>query len=243
VFYLVANWKANKTINEAQDWLQQLLSVITLPIPNLEIIIAAPFTVLSFLKNNSPAFIKLAAQNVSRFSTGAYTGEIPAEILTDLVDYVIIGHSERRRYFQETNKIVAQKTEQLLKHKITPIVCLDEPYLQEQIKLIHQLSIINHDSIKRLSGNQPPLIFAYEPLGAIGSGKPDTPLNANRIAQTIKTFTFKTPVLYGGSVTPQNTTAFLSQKEIDGLLIGKASLNVKKFSSIINHAKTQTSIS
>lgn len=217
--YLVANWKSNKTIPEATLWLHQSSIISHQSSKNLEVIIAAPFTALPHLKKVSSS-LKLAAQNLSPFDSGPYTGEISAEMLKNLVDYTIIGHSERRRYFQETNEMVAKKVKQALKYKITPIVCLDEPYLETQIQQFNN-STIRH------------LIFAYEPLAAIGSGKPDTPENANRVAEKIKKMTNQAPVLYGGSVSPENAKSFMVEKNIDGLLVGNASLNPGEFIKIL----------
>lgn len=211
--YLVGNWKSNKTIPEAKEWLKKITNY-QLPSTNLEIVIAAPFTVLSFLKTNSS--FRLAAQNISPFPSGPYTGEISGEMIKGLVDYVVVGHSERRRHFGETNEMVAKKTKQALQFQITPIVCLDEPYLESQIKAI------NHQ-----------LIFAYEPLAAIGSGKPDTPQNANLVAERIKKMTEGAFVLYGGSVDAKNAKNFMVEKNIDGLLVGQASLNANEFAKII----------
>lgn len=220
--YLVANWKSNKTIPEATSWLHQVLSIRLQASNDFEIIIAAPFTALSSLIKIS-SFFKLAAQNISPFASGPYTGEISAAMLKDLVDYALVGHSERRRYFRETSEMVAKKVKHALKFQITPIVCLDEPYIETQIKAInYQSLIINHQ-----------LIFAYEPLAAIGSGKPETPENANRVAEKIKKLTSQAPVLYGGSVNSGNAKGFVAEKNIDGLLIGNASLGAREFTKII----------
>lgn len=217
--YLVANWKANKTVPEAISWFRQVSSIKNQVSRNFKIIIAVPLTILASLKKISPPF-RLAAQNLSPFPSGPYTGEISAEMLKDLVDYVIVGHSERRRYFGETNEVVVKKVKMALQSKITPIVCLDEPYLQSQI---HQLTNVPIHQF----------IFAYEPLSAIGSGKPDTPENANRVAREIKKITNKAPVLYGGSVDSKNAKEFMLEGNIDGLLVGNASLKTREFIKIV----------
>ena len=128
--------------------------------------------------------------------------------------------SERRRYFAETNEIVAKKIKQALEHKIVPIVCLDEPYIESQISNLADCRLEE-------------LIFAYEPLAAIGSGKPDTPENTNKIGKKIKALTNNAPILYGGSVNHKNAKKFIQENYIDGLLIGNASLDPKEFSRII----------
>lgn len=235
--YLVANWKANKTTAEAIKWLQQSSKLPGLAkakpragkaqSSKLKIILAAAFIHLSSLKEiiekNKLNFC-LAAQDVSLFPFGAYTGEVAAEMLKGLVDYVIVGHSERRRYFGETDELVAKKIKQALDFQIMPIVCVDEPYLESQIKTMEQWN----------NGTMEQFIFAYEPLRAIGTGKPDTPENANQLARQIKDAAkFNAPILYGGSVTNKNVKAFIDQEEIDGVLVGGASLEAKEFIKII----------
>ena len=223
--YLVANWKSNKTIAEATQWLQQIIHFREIPqsghlkfkIANLEIIIAASFIHLPILKNSS---ISLAAQNISPFSSGAYTGEVSAKMLKGLVDYVIIGHSERRQYFKETDELVAKKAVLALKHNITPIVCLDEPYIESQITRL-------------LSYPATQLLFAYEPLSAISSGQADTPEHADKVAQKIKSLTNQAPVFYGGSVNDRNAPKFMAEANIDGLLVGHKSLEARKFVKIL----------
>ena len=223
--YLVANWKSNKTIAEANEWLLQITNYTfprnpakrALQITNLEIIIAASFIHLPILKNSS---ISLAAQNISPFSSGAYTGEISAEMLQHLVDYVIIGHSERRQYFKETDELVAKKAVLALKHNITPIVCLDEPYIESQIA-----SLLSYSATQ--------LLFAYEPLAAISSGQADTPEHADKVAQKIKSLTNQAPVFYGGSVNDENAPKFMAEANIDGLLVGRKSLEAREFVEII----------
>lgn len=217
--YIVANWKSNKTVPEAISWFRQVSSIKNQVSRNLKIIIAVPLTILASLKKISPPF-RLAAQNLSPFPSGPYTGEISAEMLKDLVDYVIVGHSERRHYFGETNEVVVKKVKMALQSKITPIVCLDEPYLQSQI---HQLT---HLPIHQF-------IFAYEPLSAIGSGKPDAPENAKRVTDKIKKMTQQAPVLYGGSINSKNAKEFMFKANLNGFLVGSASLKAEEFIKIV----------
>lgn len=232
--YIVANWKSNKTIEEAVSWLKELLDGSMARWLDGRIIICAPFTALSGLKKQltmkqlDNEIIFLGAQDLSSFPSGPYTGEISAARLQGLIDYVIVGHSERRRYLKETDETVARKIKQALKFQITPIVCLDEPYIENQILTMKQS---NHEAIEQS-------IFAYEPLSAIGSGRPDNPENANMIAKRIKKITNNVPILYGGSVTSQNAKEFMRQDYINGLLVGKASLKAEEFMKIIKNAET-----
>lgn len=213
--YLVANWKSNKTIAEATAWLQMLndqCSMINKK--DLKIILAAPFIHLPLLQE---APFALAAQDVSPFPSGAYTGEVSAAMLKGLVDYVIIGHSERREYFGETEEMAAKKTDQALKAGLTPIVCLDEPYLENQIA-----KLPNCQTAK--------LVFAYEPLAALKLDQPATPEHALQISQKIKSLAPGAVVLYGGDVDSVNAASY---KGLDGLLIGQASLDISEFKKII----------
>ena len=183
---------------------------------DLKIILAAPFIHLPLLQE---APFALAAQDVSPFPSGAYTGEVSAAMLKGLVDYVIIGHSERRQYFGETNEIAAKKTSQALKAGLKPIICLDEPYLETQIEIISNLK----SQISKL-------LFAYEPLAALKLDQPATPEHALQISQKIKSLAPGAVVLYGGDVDSVNAASY---KGLDGLLIGQASLDISEFKKII----------
>ncbi len=232
--YLVANWKSNKSIAEATAWLQRITNHAfprnpakrASRITNLEIILAAPFTLLSDLKKqltieqSNNRTIYLAAQDVSPFPSGAHTGEVSAAMLKGLVDYVIVGHSERREYFGETEEVVAKKTTQALEAGLKPIVCLDEPYLESQIRAIEQLS----------NRTMRELFFAYEPLAALKLDQPATAEQATQVAQKIKSLVPGAVVLYGGDVDSHNAADY---RGLDGLLIGQASLAADGFRKII----------
>ena len=187
---------------------------------NLEIILCPPFTLLHPLKlliTNYQLPIKLGAQNISPFPDGAYTGEISARMLKELgVEYVIIGHSERRKYFGESEQILENKVKEALDVNIIPIFCVQGKTtpVPERVKII-----------------------AYEPVFAIGTGNPDTPEDGNKIALSFKErLSQDTVVLYGGSVTPENVRSFCLQENISGVLVGEASLDPKKFSEIVQNA-------
>lgn len=225
--YLVANWKSHHTITQSLLWLNRLHKLNPTFSSQLQTIICLPFTDLpEFNRQLTEIHLPLltGAQNVSPFSAGKHTGEITAQMLSELVTYCLVGHSERRQQFKETSSIVAQKTFQLLDHGITPIICLDTPYLEEQVK-----ALIKHDI------NAENCLFAYEPQAAIGSGQPVTPLTANRFASKLSFLTSpQVKVLYGGSVTSQNASDFISQPHLQGILVGTDSLTPTDFSNIIS---------
>lgn len=225
--YLVANWKSHHTITQSILWLERLYKLKPTFSPQLKTIICLPFTDIpefnrQLTEKNIPLFT--AAQDVSPFPAGKHTGEITAHMLSELITYCLVGHSERRQQFEETSSSVAQKTLQLLDQGITPIVCIDTPYLEEQIKALIQQDI----DLERC-------LFAYEPQAAIGSGRPITPQTANQFASKLSFLTSpKVKVLYGGSVTSQNAPDFVSQPHIQGILVGTDSLTPTDFSNIIN---------
>ncbi len=209
---------------EAKSWLAGL-KIKDLGLMNKEIIVCPSFTDLPILKSliiNHKSNIKLGAQNISQFDEGAYTGEINGKEIKDLAQFVIIGHSERRKNFSESEDVVNAKIAQALNNELTPIICVSSIKQAEAFQ----------DTVK--GNNQ--FVVAYEPLFAIGSGTPDTPENADQMAKSIKNILGEIPVLYGGSVTSINISEFSKMPNIDGVLIGKASLDAKEFSKIIKNA-------
>lgn len=220
--FIVANWKSNKTKSETIEWFQGL-KVNDLKLTNKEIIVCPPFVFLSELRSyiiNQKSSIKIGAQNISPYGEGAYTGEVNGKQIKELADYVLIGHSERRRYFGETDEVINKKLQMAFTYGLTPILCISDAN-----------QIINH---KSLIINQT-VIIAYEPIFAIGSGTPDTPENTDIIAKEIKQILPNVLVLYGGSVTEANVAIFTNVPSIDGVLIGGASLDPQKFTSIISN--------
>ncbi len=216
---LVANWKSNKTINEAEEWLKQSSIFSLQSSVNLEIILCPPFTLLADLKSkieNLKLKIVLGAQDVSPFPDGAYTGEISARMLKDLgIEYVIIGHSERRRYFQEDDQLLANKVKEALDVGLTPIFCVQEKMtpVPEGVK-----------------------ILLYEPVGAIGTGQADSPEKADETGKFLKQrLDGEVAVLYGGSVSPENVTEFCRLENLNGVAIGGASLDANKFREILKN--------
>lgn len=217
--FIVANLKSNQTKSEAKDWLLNLREIkdIIQALSNKEIILCPSFTLLEIFAqfisdNNLP--IKLGAQNVSPFEEGPYTGEVNAKQIKEFAEYILIGHSERRNNFNETDDILLKKVEISLKHGLKPI------YLVQGSNELIPAGIE---------------LVTYEPIFAIGSGNPDTPENAKIVATRIKE-NGKYMVLYGGSVSSENIKSFTSSENINGVLIGKASLDAKEFIKIIQNA-------
>lgn len=217
--FIVANWKSNKTLAEANDWLHHI-SASPFPITDeREVILCPPFTLLSMIKNaldEKKLILKLGAQDISPFTQGAYTGEVNALQIKEFAAYVIIGHSERREHFSETDEQLAKKVDQALSAGLQPIFCIQSA----------QTAI--PDSVT---------IVAYEPVEAIGSGHPDTPADAETVSQIVKkNHTNVQVVLYGGSVTAENVNSFTQSDAIDGVLVGGASLDAEQLSKIIGNA-------
>lgn len=218
--YLVANWKSHKTTNEATEWLQtiakDLPAISTLS--EKKIIVCPPFPYLPTLKsyiNDHALPIVLGAQNVSPFEEGAYTGEVNARQVKEFAEFVIIGHSERRREFSESDDLLGKKVKQAQGVGLTVIFCVQG----EKIAIPNGVSIV-----------------AYEPSFAIGTGTPDTPENASAVCEYLKREKHIETVLYGGSVTGKDVHMFTKMPSIDGVLVGKACLDPASFSTIISHA-------
>jgi triosephosphate isomerase len=216
---IVANLKSYKNENEAKTWLESFRTIteLSLDLAQKEIVICPSFTQLFsfssyFLANNID--VKLGSQNVSPFNEGAYTGEVNAKQIKDFADYVLIGHSERRINFNENEDMLANKVSMALKYGLNPIFLI-----QNQEDLIPQ-------------GVQ---IVAYDPTFAIGTNNPDTPENADAIAAMIKSKN-NAQVLYGGSVTSENVKSFTARSNIDGVIVGGASLEAEEFIKIIKNA-------
>lgn len=244
---IAGNWKMNLTRREAA-------TLITEFAPNVlsaksEVVIAVPFTNLETAKDIiRPTNIMLAAQNCHHAKNGAFTGEISVPMLKDIgTDYVIIGHSERRQYFAETNKTVNLKIKSALEERVKVILCVGETLEQREqdvTKEIISLQVI--DGLKDIkTKNMEDVVIAYEPVWAIGTGKTATAEQAEKVCkmirETIATIYNEktaeaTPILYGGSMNPKNAEELLSQKDIDGGLIGGASLKAKDFTEIIKIA-------
>ncbi len=219
--YFVANWKSNKTLAEATAYIHTL-SLPVLP-PTAHVILCPPFPFLFpmiQMAGERSLPVEFGVQDISPFPYGAYTGAVTGGMIgTDV--YAIVGHSERRKYFHETNQDVANKVHTAVENDITPILCVDEPYMEAQLAFFGE-NEFNH------------LIVAYEPLAAIGSGTPDTPEHAEQIAEKIQQLAqTHLPVLYGGSVTAESVGSFVEMPQIAGVLVGGASLLATSWSSLV----------
>lgn len=232
----------NKTNNEAIDLARRIV-LNTKGIEKIDIIICPPFTALASVYDAiKDSNVRPGAQNMYYEDEGAYTGEISGKFLKAMgCEFVIIGHSERRKYFSESDTDVNKKIKKALSFGITPIVCVGET-LEEREKG-KTADVVKKEIIGALQEqtDKEKIIFAYEPIWAIGTGKTAQPEDANKIHNLIRNI-IKTDfgmdetvvrVLYGGSVNPSNAEALMSQPDIDGSLVGGASLDAKSFVEII----------
>jgi len=199
------------TLETATSWIQDCKFTNQ----EKEVVVCPSFTHLPVLKSlimNHNSSIKLGSQNISPFENGSYTGEVNGAQIKEYAQFVIVGHSERRKYFNETDDMLSQKVEMAKKYSLEVIYCIQD----EKTPIPPHVSIV-----------------AYEPVFAIGTGTPDTPENANEVAGSAKAKSSITTVLYGGSVTSENAGQFLSMEKIDGVLVGKASLDASEFNKIV----------
>lgn len=244
---IAGNWKMNTTVGEATELAKTLRNELD-KVSNVDKVICPPFVSLApvgeLIKGSS---LKLGAQNLYFAEKGAYTGEISPLMLADLCEFVIIGHSERRQYFNETGEVVNKKIAAALQVGLKPILCIGERLEENEAGKTEE--VVTEQLSSSLAGidDLNGLIIAYEPVWAIGTGKAATGEQANetisfirqniarlysdKIAQDIR-------ILYGGSVTSANAAEFMHQPEIDGALVGGASLKATEFLSIV----TQTSV-
>jgi triosephosphate isomerase len=215
--FIIANWKSNKNTSNVEEWFYSFQKEVK-NFDNKEVIIAPSFTLFEHVKNCSKAFnlpLRFAAQNVSQFEEGPYTGEVNIKQIKELVEYVIIGHSERRKLFFETDEILAKKIFLVMKYGLLPIFCIQnkKTIIPEGVSYV-----------------------AYEPIEAIGTGNPDTPENAENVASLVKSKPGVKYVFYGGSVNSENAKKFVDMPSIDGILVGGASLNPLEFAKLVNNA-------
>lgn len=219
--YIVGNWKSNKNSQEAESWFKkfhELYKSQTFTKGNLEIVVCPPFSYLPLAKKLLIEFllpIKLGAQDVSPFGNGAYTGAISASQIAEFAQYVIVGHSERRSNFHEDDQQLFEKVKRANEADLEVIYCIQD----ENTPIPTGVKII-----------------AYEPIWAIGSGKTDTPDNADRVAAKVKEGHTDAILIYGGSVNQDNVEGFLKTSHIDGVLPGGSSLDPQKFWEIVVNA-------
>lgn len=239
---MAGNWKMNTTLSEAKELVKKILSELN-KINNVEKVVCPPFISLAAVKEIiKGSSVKLGAQNVYFMEKGAYTGEISPLMLAELCEFVIIGHSERRQYFSENGEIVNKKIKAALKAGLKPILCVGESL--EERKAAKTETVVTGQLKSALSEvtDVTTLTIAYEPIWAIGTGMAATGEQANEtislirnnIAQLYKSGEAQSiRILYGGSVTADNVSEFIKQPEIDGALVGGASLKADQFISIV----------
>ncbi|MBI5598450.1 MAG: triose-phosphate isomerase [Deltaproteobacteria bacterium] len=247
---ITGNWKMNTTIAEGVGLVMRLRELVR-GVEDVEVAIAPPFTSihhLRFLIADSP--IKLAGQNLSTEKNGAYTGEVSGEMLRDVgCDYVIIGHSERRQHFAESDETVNKKIFAALRAGLKPIVCVGETI--EEREGGKTLAVVKRQIKTGLKGLGPgmvkDLVAAYEPVWAIGTGKNATAEQVEEVHNALRELLYEKfgtasakdlRIIYGGSVKPENIDSFMAQPNIDGALVGGASLKAEDFARIVKFKKT-----
>lgn len=242
---VVANWKMNKNVSKSIEFLNIFLPKIK-DIKNTEIVICPSFVSLpkmSEILTDESAI--LGAQNINQETEGSFTGEVCAKMIKDFANYVILGHSDRRKYFGETDEMIKEKILKASEYDIMPILCIGEDLSEREknlteykirLQLEKCLESISAELIKKM-------VIAYEPIWAIGTGVSDSPEKANQAILFIRKFLQEiydkevaqsVRILYGGSINPENVQSFIRVSGIDGFLIGKSSLDPDTFYQIIN---------
>jgi triosephosphate isomerase len=248
---IAGNWKMHKTVHEAENLVKDMLLEIP-DLSNTDVVFCPPFTALykvaELVSNTS---IRVGAQDMHWEKEGAFTGEISATMLRDVYcRYVILGHSERRQFFGETNLTVNRKTKAALAANLRPIVCVGETLAEREKEDFK--AIVRKQLLESLDGvaseHTDELVIAYEPVWAIGTGKNATPSQAQEVHASIRSTlselfgskkSKKVRIQYGGSVKPTNALELLTQPDIDGALVGGASLEARSFAAIIRAANRE----
>jgi triosephosphate isomerase (TIM) len=224
--YLVANLKSQLNHSQASDWLEKVVPLPPISSSKLKVVICPTFTQVSIFKDNLESLsapCTVGAQTVSSHPAGKHTGDVPASALQNLVTHCLVGHSERRSSYQETDRDVSIQSRHLIDHKITPIICFDQSNLDTQIK-----------DLKTQKINPLSCLFAYEPVSAIGTGQPESPDIAENVAMKLVSLVGQpVTILYGGSVSPQNISSFLEKPHLNGVLVGSNSLDPLIFKKLI----------
>jgi triosephosphate isomerase (TIM) len=243
--YIAANWKMHKTVAEAAEFVDALLPRIAAT--QSDIVLCAPFTALSeVVERSRGSAVRVAAQNMHEEDSGAFTGEVSAPMLVELdVEAVVLGHSERRQYFDETDEALARKVPAALAAGLEPILCVGESEAardaEETVEVLERqlqadLAAVAPDDLDRI-------VVAYEPIWAIGTGRTATAEQAQEVCAFIRDVVRmrgaaadRVRVLYGGSVKPDNAAEILSKPDVDGALVGGASLDPGDFAAIVEAA-------
>ena len=246
--FVAGNWKMNGNLATNQALLQALVPALS-RVTGVKCAICAPYPYLAHVQQLlSGSGIGWGAQNVSQYDSGAYTGEVSGSMLVDFgCRYVIVGHSERRTLFGETSEVVAQKYAAALKSGLTPILCVGETLAQREAGTTQSVVAAQLDAVVERSGAQSfaQAVIAYEPVWAIGTGKTASPEEAQAVHAFIRerlggmdaTVASNVQVLYGGSVKGSNAAQLFGMADIDGGLIGGASLDAQDFAAIVQAAR------
>lgn len=243
---IAGNWKMYKTIEESVSFIKELISKSEKVTSS--VYLAVPYTAISAASQAAKkSFVHIGAQNMSDAPEGAFTGEISGKMLADAgAQFVILGHSERRHLFGESSELINRKIKAALHLGIQPILCVGETLQErEENRAVHVLQDQLEKSLSDVSEEElRTLLIAYEPVWAIGTGRTATPEQAEEMHAFCRKFLEKkwgvdaaesVSILYGGSVKPENTKALMEQKNIDGVLVGGASLSVDSFNKIIHY--------
>lgn len=238
-YVIAGNWKMYKTVDESREFIQALAGEFSAA-PGLTVVVFPPFTSLQAV-SGLDARIHVGAQNLFFEAQGAFTGEISAPMLRGLAEYALVGHSERRQVFHESDEDVNRKLLAALAAGLKPVLCVGETLPEREAG--QTLEKVQGQLDRGLAGVQNAdwerIIVAYEPIWAIGTGRNATPQQAEEVHRHIrgvleqKAPGRKIPILYGGSVKPENSLDILAQQNISGVLVGGASLKVDQFSAII----------
>jgi len=246
--FIAANWKMHKTIAEAEQYIQALLPQAG-AIDDVEIVICPPYTALQAMVDSARgSSVQVYAQNMHEADQGAFTGDVSAPMLNEIdVQGVILGHSERRQYFNETDRALQQKVPKALESGLTPILCVGETEEERdrgdtERKLRHQVQ----EALEKVAKDRlPEVVIAYEPIWAIGTGKVATAEQAQEAVAFVralvedrdKTAGQAVRILYGGSLKPDNAPELLALADVDGALVGGASLEADSFAQIVEAAR------
>jgi triosephosphate isomerase (TIM) len=246
--FIAANWKMNKTIAEAEEYIQALLPQVG-AIGDVEIVVCPPYLALQALLDSARgSSVQIYAQNMHEADDGAFTGEVSAAMLTEIdVQGVILGHSERRQYFNETDRALQQKVPKALEAGLVPILCVGETEEERdrgdtERKLRHQVQ----EALEKVAKDRlPEVVIAYEPIWAIGTGKTATAEQAQEAVGFVRALVEDQDkaagqavrILYGGSLKPDNAPEILSLPDVDGALVGGASLQADSFAKIVEAAR------
>jgi triosephosphate isomerase len=246
--FIAANWKMNKTIAEAEAYIQALLPQVG-AVDDVEVVICPPYTALQAMVHSARgSSVQVYAQSMHEADAGAFTGEISAPMLTEIdVQGVILGHSERRQLYNETDRALQQKVPEALAAGLVPILCVGETEEERERgdterKLRHQVQ----EGLEKVATDQlPGVVIAYEPIWAIGTGLVATPDQAQEAIAFVRALVEDRDkaagqavrILYGGSLKPDNAPELLALPDVDGALVGGASLEAASFAQIVETAR------